>query len=77
MDRRKIRRAPYAQSAILQCHRAVIFLKLNRHKAKIESRQLVEQIALSRSLYEFKRNSEKNKIIRRERKFLLWGKAGN
>lgn len=47
MDRRKGRRAPYAQSAALQCHRAVIFLKLNRHKAKIESRQLVEQTTLS------------------------------
>ncbi len=47
MDRRKGRRAPYAQGAVLQCHRAVIFLKLNRHKAKIESRQLVEQTTLS------------------------------
>ena len=47
MDRRKSRRSPYAQSAILQCHGVVIFLKLNRHKAKIESRQLVEQNTLS------------------------------
>lgn len=47
MDRRKSRRALYAQSALLQCHRGVIFLKLNRHKAKIESRQLVEQTTLS------------------------------